>query len=182
MLTCANHAEYISDCLECIKSDNYESQLSKYTEIYGGDNFDTAPFIGKSVRSDKEVAIYGAPGEAVKRTVKPNMSIGVIKGFNTKQNWAQLNDGNWIYFENQTFRYGTPAAPTDKSTTRQIVEGLIGSVSPSAVGSATAAGIAADEKVDKAIELLPDLDTIKWVLIVVAVIIVLVLVYKIVGK
>jgi hypothetical protein len=92
------------DCLECIKEERFESYFARQNYAYPENHLDeyskprvaTLNDIGMFVKSDFPVDKYNAPGEAPYITIKPMSYVGAIEGFNTKQNWIKLTDGNYI--------------------------------------------------------------------------------------
>jgi len=55
-------------------------------------------FIGDNLytRSTIKVAVYTDPGAAPLKFVNAGEVLGKVTGFNSKLNWAKLDDGNWI--------------------------------------------------------------------------------------
>lgn len=81
-------------------------------------------YIGKFVRSQYAIYMYKAPGEAAFATRKPNSYIGKIAALNSKQNWAKLTDGNWIYFADPsiyTFKDPVQLTPTQIKEVEDVV-------------------------------------------------------------
>lgn len=50
----------------------------------------------KYIKHIKDIGVYHNPGEAPFKVVPKNDTIGKVIAFNSKGNWAKLEDGSWV--------------------------------------------------------------------------------------
>jgi len=189
------------DCVECQKSRVFEQQYNNRMKTYGGTtpinmnikdhythrmgrsfdlDFADGPIIGDYTYSTVDQPIYRKAGDAPIKTRKAGTNLGKFKRFNTSKNWLILDDivyGEiWVSFTHpDEFHFKAPdpskAVLTDEQK-MDIALNVASSASPLANAAISGGKVVADT--------IGDIwGTFKWVLIALAIIIVLLLVYKI---